>query len=102
MAKRKKIQKVARGFIHINGLTDYEARFDVVAVDYVTGHNGEPEIEQGIAIDGRANFVPSDERGIAFTRTPEQVLQIVYLTPEAFGRATWPKVSGMRIALYAT
>jgi hypothetical protein len=44
--------------------------------------NGMPEIEQGIAVDGVANFVPSDERGIAFTRTPEQVLQIVYLTPE--------------------
>ena len=44
--------------------------------------NGMPEIEQGIEVDGRANFVPSDERGIAFTRTPEQVLQIVYLTPE--------------------
>ena len=44
--------------------------------------NGMPEIEQGIEVDGRANFVPSDERGIAFTRTPQQVLQIVYLTPE--------------------
>jgi hypothetical protein len=44
--------------------------------------NGMPEIEQGIEVDGRANFVPSDERGIVFTRTPEQVLQIVYLTPE--------------------
>jgi hypothetical protein len=41
-----------------------------------------PEIEQGIEVDGHANFVPSDERGIAFTRTPQQVLQIVYLTPE--------------------
>ena len=44
--------------------------------------NGMPEIEQGIEVEGRANFVPSDERGIAFTRTPEQVLQIVYLTAE--------------------
>jgi len=26
--------------------------------------------------------VPSDERGIAFSRTPQQVLQIVYVTPE--------------------
>jgi len=45
--------------------------------------NGMPEIEQGIAVDGRANVVPSDERGVAFSRTPEQILQIVYLTPEA-------------------
>jgi hypothetical protein len=44
--------------------------------------NGMPEIEQGIEVNGHANFVPSDERGIVFTRTPQQVLQIVYLTPE--------------------
>jgi Ferritin-like domain len=44
--------------------------------------NGMPEIEQGIEVDGRANVVPSDDRGIVFSRTPGQVLQIVYLTPE--------------------
>jgi Ferritin-like domain len=44
--------------------------------------NGMPEIEQGIEVNGHANFVPSDDRGIAFTRTPQQVLQIVYLTPK--------------------
>jgi hypothetical protein len=44
--------------------------------------NGMPEIEQGIEVDGRANFVPSDDRGIVFSRTPQQVLQIVYVTPE--------------------
>ncbi len=44
--------------------------------------NGMPEIEQGIEVDGRANFVPSDDRGIVFSRTPQQVLQIVYVTPD--------------------
>jgi hypothetical protein len=44
--------------------------------------NGMPEIEQGIEVEGEANVVPSDERGIAFSRTAQQVLQIVYLTPE--------------------
>jgi hypothetical protein len=44
--------------------------------------NGMPEIEQGIEVDGHANFVPSDDRGIAFSRTPQQVLQIAYVTPE--------------------
>lgn len=43
-AKRRQIRKVAKGFIHINGLVQYEARFDVVAIDYVTGRNGVPEI----------------------------------------------------------
>jgi len=44
--------------------------------------NGDPSIEQGVVVDGHANFVPSDDRGIAFTRTPQQVLQIAYLTSE--------------------
>ncbi|MCC7437666.1 MAG: YraN family protein [Armatimonadetes bacterium] len=44
MGKRRQIRKVAEGFIHINQMTDYEARFDVVAIDYVTGQDGKPEI----------------------------------------------------------
>ena len=44
--------------------------------------NGMPGIEQGVEVDEQANVVPSDERGIAFSRTPQQVLQIVYVTPE--------------------
>lgn len=43
-SKRRQIRKVAEGFIYINGLVQYEARFDVVAIDYVTGRNGAPEI----------------------------------------------------------
>jgi hypothetical protein len=71
---------MARSLLFLAGPTAQQA------ANAITGARGEvngmPEIEQGIAVDGRANFVPSDERGIAFTRTPEQVLQIVYLTPE--------------------
>jgi hypothetical protein len=44
--------------------------------------NDDPGIEQGVVVDGHANFVPSDDRGIAFTRTPQQVLQIAYITPD--------------------
>jgi hypothetical protein len=60
--------------------------------------NGKPEIEQGIEVNGHANFVPSDDRGIAFTRTPQQVLQIAYLTPKTGVRSGgfFPKgVNGM-------
>jgi hypothetical protein len=71
---------MARSLLFLAGPTAQQA------ANAITGARGEvngmPQIEQGIAVDGRANFVPSDERGIAFTRTPEQVLQIVYLTPE--------------------
>lgn len=44
--------------------------------------NGMPGIEQGIEVDGHANFVPSDENGVVFSRTPQQVLQIAYVTPD--------------------
>jgi hypothetical protein len=43
-----------------------------------------PEKEdQGIRVDGKANFVPSTPDAIAFTRTPQEVRRIVYLTEKA-------------------
>jgi hypothetical protein len=33
-------------------------------------------------MDGEANIVPDDSNGIAFGRTPGQILNIVYLTPD--------------------
>jgi Ferritin-like domain len=47
--------------------------------------NGHPGLDQGITMDGEANIVPDDGNGIAFGRTPGQILNIVYLTP---GRAS--------------
>jgi hypothetical protein len=71
---------MARSLLYQAGPTARQAANAITVARGVL--NGMPEIEQGIEVDGRANFVPSDERGIAFTRTPQQVLQIVYLTPE--------------------
>jgi rubrerythrin len=42
--------------------------------------DGPDDLDQGIEVDGKANFVPSTADGIAFSRTPQQVLRIVYLT----------------------
>jgi hypothetical protein len=38
--------------------------------------------DQGIQVDGKANIVPSTPDAIAFTRTPQEVLRIVYLTDQ--------------------
>src|ERR671910_636113 len=42
--------------------------------------DGADDKDQGIERNGKANFVPSNSDGIAFRRTPQEVLRIVYLT----------------------
>ncbi|WFU50599.1 ferritin-like domain-containing protein [Sinorhizobium terangae] len=44
--------------------------------------DGSEDKDQGIQMDGKANFVPSTPDAIAFTRTPQEVLRIVYLTDQ--------------------
>ena len=55
--------------------------------------DGPEDLDQGVEMEGKANIVPSDREGKAFTRTPEQVLRIVYLTdkPGVAGGGIFPK-----------
>ena len=43
--------------------------------------DGPAELDQPLELNGRANVVPSDSAGVVFSRTPEQVLNIVYGQP---------------------
>jgi hypothetical protein len=45
--------------------------------------DGSSHDDQGIVMNARANIVPSDQNGIAFSRSAAQVLNVVYLTPRA-------------------
>jgi hypothetical protein len=44
--------------------------------------DGSPDVDQGILVNGNANIVPADGDAKAFSRTPQQVLKIVYLTDQ--------------------
>lgn len=45
--------------------------------------DGDSDLDQGIVQGGTANIVPTDENGIAFSRSAGEVLNIVYLNPAA-------------------
>jgi hypothetical protein len=45
--------------------------------------NGNAGLDQGIGDTGTSNIIPSDASGQVFSRTTQQVLQVVYLNPNA-------------------
>lgn len=45
--------------------------------------DGPTDVDQGIQVNNRANIVPADDDAKAFSRSPQQVLKIVYLTDQS-------------------
>jgi hypothetical protein len=64
--------------------------------------DGAGDVDQGIEMGGKANIVPADADAKAFSRTPQQVLRIVYLAdkPGVSGGGLYPK--GMNGTLRST
>lgn len=47
--------------------------------------DGASDDDQGVTLGGQVNVVPTDNNGLAFSRSPRQVLNIVYLGGESSG-----------------
>jgi Ferritin-like domain len=53
--------------------------------------DGAVDRDQGIGIPAQANIVPTDRNGLTFSRTPRQVLNIVYLGQTATPASFFPR-----------
>ena len=58
--------------------------------------DGPGDKDQGLLLNGLANIVPTDENGIAYSRTVQEVLNIVYLGGAAANFVFFPnRLNGM-------
>jgi hypothetical protein len=58
--------------------------------------DGPGDRDQPVRLQGTANIVPTDQNGIAFSRTPNQVLRIVYLGGEEANFGFFPdRINGV-------
>lgn len=52
--------------------------------------DGADDRDQGVMMNGKVNLVPTDANGVAFSRDTRQVLNIVYLAPNAASGGFFP------------
>jgi hypothetical protein len=75
---------IVRSSLYQMGIEEHAVWQGVKAIsDARDSLDGTSNIDQGIRAKGKPNLVPTDKSGIAFGRTPGQVLNVVYLNPAA-------------------
>lgn len=77
---------LVRTVLYSKGLATPSLRMATVAIsDARDSLDGASDVDQGVTgpSPDMSNIVPSDENGIAFSRSPGDVLNIVYLTRES-------------------
>jgi hypothetical protein len=91
MARSQLYQMGERAITAANAISDARNALD-----------GEGDKDQHLRVNGKANFVPSDANGMAFRRSPQEILRIVYLagTPGVSRGGFFPE--GLNGALRAT
>ena len=78
---------IIRTTLYARGLTDPANKIS----DARDSLDGPDDLDQGILVDGKANLVPTDANSLAFSRTPSQVLNIVYLGGAAANFGFFPQ-----------
>ncbi|MBC7366150.1 MAG: ferritin-like domain-containing protein [Undibacterium sp.] len=79
---------VVRTILYQSGATAQQAAQAIS--DLRDSVDGPDDLDQGVVANGTANLVPTDANGIAYSRTPRQVLNIVYLAVNATGGGFFP------------
>ena len=79
---------VIRTFVHQLGATAIGIAQKIS--DLRDAVDGADDRDQGVVVNGKANLVPTDANGIAYSRNTRQVLNIVYLAENAASGGFFP------------